>query len=208
MIWIFILIIMAILLLSFRYLGKIAWSRMAPLAMFMCLGLAGYSVSGNSNMPSSAAQKIGDDGKTAALLIEMRAKMDRKFAVSKQYLIISDSLARGGDYHLAAAYIQGGIKKYPNQPDLWSALGLQIMLASGGRMSAPAQDAFDRAEQLWPQSPSPQYFMGLAALMDGKPEETMKFWGKALKNGPKNSDWYQPLFLQYGAIQQMTTQPR
>ena len=76
-----------------------------------------------------------------------------------------------------------------DNPDLWSALGLVLMLASDGEMTPPAKLAFDKARTLAPNLPAPDYFEGLAALFDRKPDITISKWNMVLERATPKAKW-------------------
>jgi cytochrome c-type biogenesis protein CcmH len=80
------------------------------------------------------------------------------------------------------------------------------MLASEGRMSAPAKYAFDRARKLNRYSPSPDYFEGLAALFDGRVVDALKLWQKLLDTAPKEARWKPRLESQLAGVTRMAEQ--
>ena len=115
--------------------------------------------------------------------------MDQSFGSAKRWLVTADSFAKQGDYPLSASYIQAGLRQDPNNPDLWSALGLQLMLASEGQMSPPAQLAFDKARAIRPNYPAPYYFAGLARLFAGDLDGAILLWEKTVSLATPQAKW-------------------
>ncbi len=170
------------------------------------LAMAGYAWQGRPDLPTAVARPIAAERGAAEALIRMRSDMDQNFGQAKSWLNLADGFAREGNYRAAAGVIQGGIKQYPQNADLWSALGLVLMLAADGEMTPPARLAFDKARKLAPQLPAPDYFEGLAALFQRKPVEALKLWGKVLDRATPNAKWRAPLESQYLGLQQMLLQ--
>jgi cytochrome c-type biogenesis protein CcmH/NrfG len=140
----------------------------------------------------------------------MRADMDQSFGGAKRWLVTADAFAKQGDYRLSASYIQAGLKQNPQDADLWSALGLQLMLASNGEMSRPAQLAFDKARTIRPAYPAPYYFAGLARLFGGDVDSAILFWEKTLSLATPNAKWRPRLESQLNgakALQQQIKAP-
>jgi cytochrome c-type biogenesis protein CcmH len=189
MAWIVVAILVVLTLGLMIWLGKLPRQTWEAAAAALVLGLVGYAVQGLPDLGGSPAVAAQADSKTADALILARSEMDRQFSTARPYLVTSDAFARDGDYKLAASYIKSGIRKNPAEADLWSGLGLQLMLASDGKMSAPAKYAFDQVRKFNPRAPAPDYFKGLVALFDGKPDETLKLWKGLLANAPKEAKW-------------------
>lgn len=201
-------------------LGVLALSSLAALVLIgrlprglwqvasaaVVLGMTGYALQGRPTLPASPAKPIAAENDTAEALLSMRADMDQSFGVAKRYLITADSFSRSGDYKLSAAYIQSGLREHPRDADLWNALGLQLMLASEGRISAPAKLAFDKARANWPRHPGPDYFQGLADLFAGNVPSAIAQWEIALSKATPNAKWRPRLESQIAAIRVISEQ--
>lgn len=158
-------------------------------AAAILLGMTGYALQGRPATPSSPAKSQAAKEDAAVHLVDMRADMDQPFGGAKRWLITADSFAKQGDYRLSASYIQAGLRQNPEDPDLWSALGLQLMLASDGQMSPPAQLAFDKARTIRPNYPSPYYFAGLSRLFGGDVDGAILLWEKTLSLATPKAKW-------------------
>ncbi len=167
------------------------------------LALAGYAYQGKPNVKSALAVPVAANADVVEELILIRSEMDYQFGRAKPFLITSDAAARKGDHNLSAAFLHNGLRKYPNDAELWGALGVQLMLASEGRITAPAKLAFDKSRKLWPKGPVPDYFEGLAALFDARPKDARALWTKALKNSRPNAKWRPKLEAQLSSLEQI-----
>ena len=175
-------------------------------AAAILLGMTGYALQGRPAVPASPAKSLGGKEDAAVQLVEMRADMDQSFGGAKRWLVTADSFAKQGDYQLSASYIQAGLRQNPNDPDLWSALGLQLMLASQGQMSPPAQLAFDKAREIRPNYPAPYYFAGLSRLFDGDLNSAILLWEKALTLATPKAKWKPRLESQLQAAKALQAQ--
>lgn len=200
--------IIAIIMVILACAGTIILARL-PTRMWVmpasigALALAGYAYQGRPDVPASYAKPIVASSGSAEQLIAIRQEMDQNFGAAKRYLILSDGPAKDGNYALAAAFVKNGLNKYPNNHELWGALGLQLMLASDGRISPPAQLAFDRSRKAWPKGPVPDYFEGLAALFEGRAADTQKYWERALVNATPKAQYRPILERQLAALKQL-----
>lgn len=186
----FIIIPAALLLCAAAiWLGRLPRKIWELFAAFIVLGLAGYAIQGSADLSSSPGVKMQRDDETATALIDMRAEMAPTFASAKRWTTLGDSLAKKGNYPLAMAVVNAGLKERPENADLWAALGLYSMLANEGRIGPPSQFAFDKARENRETLAAPDYFEGLDALIDGRLLDTLKKWDAALKNAPKDSKW-------------------
>jgi cytochrome c-type biogenesis protein CcmH len=158
-------------------------------AAAVLLGMAGYALQGRPSLPPAPAQPLEASAVGATQLVEIRADMDESFGSAKRWLVTADSFAKQGDYPLSASYIQSGLRKDPQNADLWSALGLQLMLASEGQMSPAAQLAFDKARAIRPKYPAPYYFAGLARLFAGDLDGAILLWEKTVSLATPTAKW-------------------
>lgn len=175
-------------------------------AAAILLGMTGYALQGRPSAPSSPAKSMAAKQDAAVQLVEMRADMDLSFGSAKRWLVTADSFAKQGDYPLSASYIQSGLKNEPKNADLWSALGLQLMLASDGQMSPPAQLAFDKARFIQPNYPAPYYFAGLARMFGGDLDGAILLWEKTLSLATPNAKWRPRLESQLQAAKALRMQ--
>ncbi len=187
--WVALGLLAAVSLAGLVLLGRLQKGYWQVAAAAVLLGMTGYALQGRPAVLSAPAKSLAAKEDAAIQLVDMRADMDQSFGGAKRWLVTADSFAKQGDYKLSASYIQAGLKKNPEDPDLWSALGLQLMLASNGQMSLPAQLAFDKARAIRPNYPSPYYFGGLSRLFNGDIDGAILFWEKALSLATPNAKW-------------------
>lgn len=188
------------------FLGHLPKGYWQIAAAAILLGMTGYALQGHPAAPSAPAKSVAAKQDAAVQLVEMRADMDQSFGSAKRWLVTADSFAKQGDYPLSASYIQSGLQNEPENPDLWSALGLQLMLASDGQMSPPAQLAFDKARAIRPNYPAPYYFSGLARLFGGDLNGAILLWEKALTLATPNAKWKPRLESQLQAAKALQMQ--
>jgi cytochrome c-type biogenesis protein CcmH/NrfG len=158
-------------------------------AAAVLLGMAGYALQGRPSLPPAPAQPLEAGAAGATQLVDIRADMDESFGSAKRWLVTADSFAKQGEYPLSASYLKSGLRIDPQNADVWSALGLQLMLASEGQMSPPAQVAFDKARTIRPKYPAPYYFDGLARLFAGDLDGAILLWEKTVSLATPNAKW-------------------
>ncbi len=198
--WVLLIILTVAIFTGLLKLARLPRKTWEPLAAILVLGMAGYALQGRPDLLDAPAKQTADKGREAAALIEMRAVMDQNYGGAKKWLIPADGFARKGNYQLSAIFLKSGLRENPADADLWSALGVQLMLASEGKMSAPAQFAFDRARALQPLRPAPDYFAGLAALFEGRVVDALKLWQGLLDRAPASARWRPKLQAQVDGV--------
>lgn len=181
-----------------------ARKQLWPIVAAACvLGLAGYAWQGAPQLAAAPAKPIAAERATAEVYLQMRSDMDANYGIAKQWLITADSYARSGRYSYAAAFIQAGLRQNPENGDLWAGLGVALLLAGDGQMSPPAKMAFAKARQYAPLNRSPDYFQGLVALMEGRPDETIATWQKLVDGAPDKAVWRPKLESQLAGLKSM-----
>lgn len=204
--WIALGLLAVVSLAGLVVLGRLQKGYWQIAAAAVLLGMTGYALQGRPSVQSAPGKALAAKEDAAIQLVEMRADMDQSFGGAKRWLVTADSFAKQGDYKLSASYIQSGLKQNPQDPDLWSALGLQLMLASNGEMSPPAQLAFDKARAIRPNYPSPYYFAGLSRLFRGDVGGAILFWEKTLSLATPNAKWKSRLESQLGGARALQMQ--
>ncbi len=68
-------------------------------------------------------------------------------------------------------------------------LGEAQAAAANGVVTAEARQSFERALKLDPSDLKAQYFVGLSAVQDGRPQEAVRIWRAALETAPGNSPY-------------------
>lgn len=206
--WIALGLLAALSLWAIILLGRLPKHLWQMAGAALLLGMTGYALQGRPAAPSSPAKSLAAEEDAAVQLVEIRAEMDQSFGSAKRWLVTADSFAKQGEYKLAASYIQSGLKQNPNDPDLWSALGLQLMLASDGQMSPPAQLAFDKARVIRPSYPAPYYFAGLSRLFGQDIDGAIQLWEKTLSLATPNAKWKPRLESQLQAAKALQAQAK
>lgn len=204
--WIFILVSAPVIFMAIRRFGGLNSGGQEILAAALLVALGGYAIQGQPSLQSAPASSLAGRGQEAVELIRMRSLMDDKFGPAKDWLVTADAFSRSGNYQGSANYIRAGLRKYPENADLWAALGLQVMLAGQGRISPPAKLAFDQAKSLAPDHPVPDYFTGLSTLFDGDLDRAVSIWEKLLQTAPERAEWRPLLDSQLAGLRKLREQ--
>lgn len=170
------------------------------LAAALLLALAGYAWQGRPDQPGSPKAPPGDlqlaDDDFTTLRPDLLGRFDR----AAFWNTLADSYRRRGDMHGAAVILETAVERNPGNFSLWIAYGYGLVANGGDMMSPASQLAFQRAAQLAPQHPGPQFFYGLALARGGNYEEAERVWSELLPGVPADSLYHSAIVERIAAV--------
>ena len=186
------LILLVLALAAFAAIWRFArldGAGLQLLAAALLLALAGYAWQGRPALrgkpvPPPVRQQLPDSD-----FAETRKSMLGSFDSAGAWLTMAESYQRSGDTQSAAEIIRSGLKKSPNDADLWVGLGNALVIHANGMMTPSAELAFQRASKIAPEHPGPKFFYGLALAQGGKFDEAEKLWRGLLQTAPAQASW-------------------
>lgn len=167
-------------------LPRTLWSFAGAALM---LGAAGYALQARPELPGApvAAEKKAQADEPE--LHKLRGDLFGRFTVNDSYFAAADALIRGGDPDKAAKMMLGGVRSAPQDPSMWTWLGICLVEADGGTISPAAGLALRRAVALAPEHPGPAFFYGLAYARVGQLDAALPWLRKALELTPANAEY-------------------
>lgn len=179
-------------------------AAIAALIFVPGLALGLYSFIGNPALP---------DLPLSVRLEASPARMDLMAAVGKieAHLAQHPDDGRGYDV-LAPVYLRMGraddaarayaaaLRLLGATPERLMLYGEALVTASGGMVTAEAQQAFEAAAAKDPALPKPQFFLGLAAAQAGDLARARDIWEKLVAEAPANAPWAQALRERIAAL--------
>lgn len=163
--------------LALMRVPRLLWSLLGAALM---LGAVGYAWQGRPTLPGRPTASDTQTLLADPALIELRTQMFGRFGAEGAYLVAADALARSGSGRFEVQAILGGIRTNSKSAQLWTALGDALARHDGGRLTAPAQFAFDQARRLDPRHPGPLFFLGLAQIRSDDFAAAETSWRRAL----------------------------
>lgn len=178
--------VVAAALLWLLGLPRTLWSFAGAALM---LGAAGYALQARPELagaPVAAEKKARADEPE---LHKLRGDMFGRFTVNDTYFAAADALVRGGDADKAAMMMLGGVRSAPQDPSMWTWLGMTLVESDEGTLSPAAALAFRRGVALAPQHPGPAFFYGLAKARTGQLDAAVPWLRMALELTPAKAEY-------------------
>ena len=169
--------------------GKLPRALWELTAVALLLGMAGYAWQGQPGMAGVPVMPKQATNGFAETMISDRKQLGERFGNAQQWLIFADALSRQGHYGDAANFLRNGVKKHPDDADLWVGLGNALVAHGGGAITPAAQFAFERASEIAPDHPGPAFFKGLAFAQSGQLDRARELWQALLDRSPDDAPW-------------------
>jgi cytochrome c-type biogenesis protein CcmH len=203
MIWLWLLAIALGTLGLMLWLGRIPAATATLVAAALMLGLAGYALTGVPMQPGQLVAPVANDPGFGQAIEANQGEMRERFGEAGQWLGMADAMARRGKTELAIKALQGGLKQYPDNLDLWVALGNAFVAHGGNQMTPAAALAFDEAAKRSPDHPAPPFFAGLAMAQGGDLAGAEAVWANLLARSPADAPWRADLESRLGQLRAM-----
>ena len=178
-----------IVLIALWKFGKLDRNGLQLAGAALLVGAAGYAWQGSPDLGGKPVPPPAKVDLPDSAFAQTREAMLGTFDSAAAWLTLADSYQRSGDTQSAAEIIRSGLRKDPNNPDLWVGLGNALVIHADGMMTPSAELAFRRAAQIAPEHPGPKFFFGLALAQGGKFDEAERIWRGILETAPPDASW-------------------
>lgn len=182
-----IVLILAALALVVLRLAGLRDGLLTFAASALMLGAAGYALSGRPGLEGSPRFERPAAAAPVPLTGARNLFLGR-FSASDHWLIIADSLASRGKTQDSVGILRSAIRAHPRDYGLWIGLGNALTDHARG-ITPAARYAYQRARELAPNAPAPDYFEGLALLRSGDSAAADALWRSLLDRAPANAQW-------------------
>lgn len=165
---------------------KMPW---APLLLAFATGLSGYVLTSDPAVESVKAPPRAIDASAAPELEAARQRLLANNGDVGSWLAFADILIRQGRSEAAIDGLRLATRTMPDSPDLWVGLGNALVRHADGLITPSARLAFGRASAIDPNHPGPPYFLALAWLQAGEPDEALKVMQDLYDRSPKDAPY-------------------
>ncbi len=193
MAWVIVALVAILIMAGMIWLGKLprkAW-ELAGAALF--IGIAGYAWQGQPSLAGSPKEPVEKLSLFDEDLAKQRDGMGGNFGDARAWLVLADAQSRQGKFATAATALSKGLETYPDDVDLWVALGNALVGHSNGLLTPASQFAYQKAATLSPDHPAPPFFLGLALATSGQLQQARTIWAELLERSPPEAEWREDL---------------
>lgn len=198
--WVFVVVLAALAVLALWRFARLPRGGAEILAATALVALAGYALQGKPDMAGTPVQSRAQTIAPDLAAIRTRQMMTDNYGDAAKVAAFADTLDRLGMTREAVIAVRTGLRKTPDNPELWVSMGNALVAHGGGLLSPAAEHAYQRAASLAPTHPAPPFFLGLALAQGGRFEEASKVWRDLLARTPADAPWRADLEARLGAI--------
>jgi cytochrome c-type biogenesis protein CcmH/NrfG len=172
-------------------------------AAAVLLGAAGYGWTGHPGVASAPAPRAAPDPRITPEAEQASKALLANFGDVRSWLTLTDALIREGHTETAVWLLNQAIDRIPGNVDLWSQLGVALVAHAENEVTPAARLAFDRANRINPDHPAPYYYLGLAWLQGGRPDQALLVWQQLEARSAPDAPWRPMLERLIGAARTM-----
>jgi cytochrome c-type biogenesis protein CcmH len=187
--WILISALAAISLAGLWKFGRLDRATLQFVGAGLLLAMAGYAWQGRPGLVGRPAPPPVRKSLPDSEFAGSREEMLGRFDTAAQWLTLAEAYQRTGDTRNGVGIIGSGLRKHPNDADLWVGMGNALVIHADGMMTPSAELAFRRAAEIAPDHPGPKFFYGLALAQGGKLDEAEAIWRALLAGAPAGAEW-------------------
>jgi cytochrome c-type biogenesis protein CcmH len=173
-----------------------AWRRRVAAVVALVglpVGAGGlYLLLGSPNLPDqplAARAQTPQDASVEALITQVEQRLERNPDDARGWAVIAPVYMRLGRFDEAVSARRNALRLLGDSADREADLGEAMVAAADGVVTAEAKTAFDRAHALDAQHVKAQFYIGMSAEQDGRPQDAAIIWRTLLGRAPPGAPW-------------------
>ncbi len=156
------------------------------------------------------AQVAGQGGDNATPpgmpdLAQAVARLGERLAESPEdvegWLVLGRTQLQRQRYDAAVEAFAKARELRPDNPRIAAFHGEALVMASGGTVTPKARHAFEAAAERIPEDPQVNFYLGLAALQQGAPEQALARWKDMVARADPEAPWLEAVKRQMAAAE-------
>lgn len=188
--WLSAIALTLVALAALIVLGKAPRKSWEAIAAALVFGLAGFAYQARPDLLGSPASTDPAQGKIGADLVTVRQQLSGEGPIARnRWTVTADALTRQGAFSDAAGLLLGAVEENPRDSGAWLALGNNLVGHANGALTPAALYAFRQAADADPAAAGPPFFLGLALIQNGQPEQGRAQWADLLTRAPVEAPW-------------------
>jgi cytochrome c-type biogenesis protein CcmH len=176
---------------------------LAAIGVAVLAGGLGYWIAGSPGLPASPAPASEPAERVIAEKQAATQALTADPSDVPAWISLSNALLTAGQTQRAVEAMEVATAAMPGEVSLLVQQGVALVAHAEGEVVPAARLAFDRASQLDPMHPAPRYFLGLAWLQAGRPQDALGVWGELKTMTPPDAPWAEELDRMMGAAETM-----
>lgn len=173
------------------------------LVPILVAAVAAYAVAGHPTQPSREHRSEPPSAEMSDVLTRASDALGENPADIQQWGALSSALIADGRTEEAVRGLTLAARNLPPNADLQVLLGTALMAHADGVVTPAARLAFGRASAMQPDHPAPPYFLGLAYLQAGDPQDALGVWQTLMARTPPGAPWRSDLESKIRAARMM-----
>ena len=207
--WIIAIALLLASLAALLWLGKAPRKSWEAIVAALVYGLAGFAYQARPDLAGAPKQPEEAQGKVGAGLVTVRQQLAGEGTISgNRWILTADALTRQGQFSDAAGFLLGAIEENPRDSVAWLALGNNLIGHADGALTPAALYAYQQAASADPGAAGPPFFMGMALIQNGRPEQGRAIWAELLARTPAGAPWRAGLEERLQLLDQLIAQDK
>ena len=188
--WLIAIVLTIAALAALIVLGKAPRKSWEAIAAALVFGLAGFAYQARPDLAGAPTVAALAPGQAGAELVAVRQQLAGEGVIARgRFLVTADALTRQGAFGDAAGLLLGAIEENPSDSGAWLALANNLVGHADGVLTPAALYAFRQATDADPQAAGPPFFLGLALIQNGRPEDGRALWADLIGRTPAAAPW-------------------
>ena len=205
--WVLATVLTVAALAALIVLGKAPRKSWEAIAAALVFGLAGFAYQARPELSGAPKQPEAAQGKVGTGLVTVRQQLAGEGSIaSNRWTVTADALTRQGAFGDAAGFLLGAIEENPRDSQAWLALANNLVGHADGALTPAALYAFRKASEADPNAAGPPFFLGLALIQNGRPEQGRTLWAQLLARAPAAAPWRAGLTERLALLNQLMAQ--
>ena len=205
--WIIAIVLTGAALAALIVVGKAPRKSWEAIAAALVFGLAGFAYQARPELAGAPKAAEAGQGKVGEGLVTVRQQLAGEGMIaSNRWLVTADALTRQGAFSDAAGFLLGAVEENPHNSAAWLALANNLVGHADGALTPAALYAFNQAANADPQAAGPPFFLALALIQNGRPEQGRAIWAELLARTPANVPWRPGLAERLQMLDQLIAQ--